>query len=79
MTFNGQMATDHYRCDSLALMIRGARQSHRPGPRGLAERLFNQPPQSRIANTTIMVIEFRKRSGQSSGIVGGARQTADSS
>jgi len=25
---------------------------------GLAERLFNQPLQSRIANTTIMVIEF---------------------
>jgi hypothetical protein len=30
----------------------------RAAQRGLAERLFNQPSQSRIANTTIMVIEF---------------------
>jgi hypothetical protein len=40
---------------------------------------YNQPLQSRIANTTIVVIEFRKWSGQSSGIVGGSRRAADSS
>jgi hypothetical protein len=38
--------------------------------RGLAERLFNQPLQSRIATTTIVV--------QSSGIVG-TKRAADSS
>ena len=31
----------------------------------LAERLFNQPPQSRIANTTIMVIAVSLTVGQS--------------
>ena len=35
--------------------------------RGLAERLFNQLPQSRIATTTIVVI------------VGGTKRAADSS
>jgi hypothetical protein len=47
--------------------------------RGPAERLFNQSSQSGIANTTIMVIEFHYRSGQSSGNVGGTRRAADSS
>jgi hypothetical protein len=34
------------------------RQEGRGRGHGLAERLFNRPLQSRIANTTIMVIEF---------------------
>jgi hypothetical protein len=33
---------------------------------------------SRIATTTIVVIEFHYRSGQPSGIVGGAKRAADS-
>jgi hypothetical protein len=47
--------------------------------RGPAERLFNQPPQSRIATSSIVVIEFHLRSGQSSDIVGGSKRAADSS
>jgi hypothetical protein len=37
------------------------------------------PLQPRIANTTIMVIEFQQWSGQSFDIAGGARRAAESS
>jgi hypothetical protein len=53
-------------------------QPHR-GWCGLVERLFNEPLHSCIAYTTIMVIEFHEWSGQSSPIVGGRKQAADSS
>jgi hypothetical protein len=43
------------------------------------ERLYNHRLQSRIANTTIVIIEFHQGLGQSSGVVGGAGRATDSS